>query len=123
LNVDAGFCAETISGSWGAILRDASGFVILSAWGKLDHCQDAAIAECLAMLEGSKAIFAYATSSVIIEGDNALVIEELKLRGPSKSKLANIATDTRNSLRMLPGFEIRKINRTAQGGSCFSKIC
>jgi hypothetical protein len=35
LNVDAGFCVETNSGSWGAIHRDASGSVILSAWGIL----------------------------------------------------------------------------------------
>jgi ribonuclease HI len=113
MNVDAGLCAQNNTGSWGAILRDAEGNVILSAWGFLQHCLDATTAECIAMLEGAKAIVAYTPSSVIVEGDNALVINELKLEGPGKSMLSNIFAETKNTLQMLPGFEIRKINRSA----------
>jgi ribonuclease HI len=101
------------TGSWGAILRDAEGNVILSAWGSLQHCLDATTAECIAMLEGAKAIMAYTPSSVIVEGDNALVINELKLEGSGKSMFSNIFAETKNTLQMLLGFEIRKINRTA----------
>lgn len=106
MNVDAGLCAQNNTGSWGAILRDAEGNVILSAWG-------ATTAECIAMLEGAKAIVAYTPSSVIVEGDNALVINELKVEGPGKSMLSNIFAETKTTLQMLPGFEIRKINRSA----------
>ncbi|KAM0906033.1 hypothetical protein ACQ4PT_017007 [Festuca glaucescens] len=51
---------------------------------------------------GAKAIVAYTPSSVIVEGDNALVINELKLEGPGKSMLSNIFAETKNTLQMLP---------------------
>jgi hypothetical protein len=56
LNVDASFSAEQNSGTWGAILRDDTGNVIISAWGLIDRCLSAEIAEALACLEGVKAI-------------------------------------------------------------------
>ena len=48
LNFDAGFWEDVNKASWGAILRDEGGNVILSAWGRLDHCLNAEMAEALA---------------------------------------------------------------------------
>ena len=54
VNVDASFATVLKSGTWGAIARDNAGVTIFSAWGKINHCQTAQIAEAIACYEGLK---------------------------------------------------------------------
>jgi hypothetical protein len=48
LNFDAGFSDNWGVGSWGAVLRNDKGEVLLSAWGLIQHVATAEAAEALA---------------------------------------------------------------------------
>jgi hypothetical protein len=51
INFDAGFSVfsvDTNTGSWGTILRDEVGKTLLVAWGHIDHCPTAEVAEAVA---------------------------------------------------------------------------
>nr|XP_051228987.1 uncharacterized protein LOC127346758 [Lolium perenne] len=111
LNIDAGFIDDLNMGSWGAILRDHNGIVAASAWGTLPHCPNAATAEGLAILKGAKAIVNYATTQVIIESDNAAIVQEINRATTSRSQLCYLATDIKEVLSLIPGYVVNKINR------------
>jgi hypothetical protein len=48
VNVDASFLADQNRGSWGAVIKSHEDKTITSAWGKIEHCQPAEIAEAIA---------------------------------------------------------------------------
>jgi hypothetical protein len=77
----------------------------------IKHCPTAEMAEGIAILEGVKAILATATSQVIVECDNANVIDELKMKDKSKSQMAFILLDAKELLNMLPRYKVQKVNR------------
>ncbi|KAK1644767.1 hypothetical protein QYE76_062572 [Lolium multiflorum] len=112
LNIDAGFIDDLNMGSWGAILRDHNGIVAASAWGTLPHCPNVATAEGLAILKGAKAIVNHATTQVIIESDNAAIVQEINRATISRSQLCFLATDIKEVLSLIPGYVVNKINRT-----------
>jgi hypothetical protein len=125
LNVDAGFSHESNNGSWGAVLRDHEGKVVLSAWGIIPYCQSAEIAEAIATLEGTKAVLPVAAIPVILESDCATVVNELKMEGTSKSPMSFILSETRGMLLLLPEYKVEKVSRTgnfvAHDLACFGR--
>lgn len=104
---------EENNGTWGAVLRDHEGMVLASAWGIITHCLSAEVAEGIAVLEGVKAILAIASTQVIVECDNATVIDELKMKDKSKSQLAFVISDAKEILSLLPGYKLQKVNRAS----------
>jgi hypothetical protein len=104
LNVDASFSAEQNSGTWGAILRDDTGNVIISAWGLIDKCLSAEIAEALACLEGVKAILPVVAKPVHLESDCAGVMLELNSKERSKSQISQIVSEVKQLLQGVPIF-------------------
>jgi hypothetical protein len=78
LNFDAGFSEDTNTGSWGAILRDEVGKILLAAWGRIDHCPSAEVAEVVAGIQSIKAILPVCDRPVHIENDCAAVIGALQ---------------------------------------------
>jgi hypothetical protein len=50
LNVHVGFLMEENRGTWGTVLRDHEDKVVVSAWGMIDPCPNAKMAEGLAFL-------------------------------------------------------------------------
>jgi hypothetical protein len=111
LNVDASFSIEENKGTWGAVLRDHEGKVLVTAWGLINHCLNAEMAEGIAVLEGVKAIIALASTHVVVECDNANVIKELKMKDRSNSQLAFVISYTKDLLSLLPGYKVQKVNR------------
>ena len=55
LNCDASFKEETASGSWGFLIRDHDGDVVLAGRGKLDYMLSVFQAELVACLHGVQA--------------------------------------------------------------------
>ena len=51
INADGGFSQETGEGSWGFILRDEDGDVLLAGAGKLHHATEAWQSELLACIQ------------------------------------------------------------------------
>lgn len=52
LNCDASFQPESGSGSWGALIRDSDGDLVLSGGGRMDHVLGPFHAELIACLQG-----------------------------------------------------------------------
>ena len=113
LNFDASFLIENHSGSWGAVLRNDAGHVILSAWGPIAHCSSAEAAEAVAGLHDVKMITTTYAGPLHIENDCAAPISELKDISGSKSAIRNTAKEIKNTLSALPDVTISKINRSA----------
>ena len=108
MNTDDGFITESNKGSWGAVLRDEHGKVIMSTWGIIPICANAELAEGIAVLEGVKAILPYAAALVVLESDNARVVRELNSKDESMFQLAFIMADTREMLKLYPGLSLEK---------------
>ncbi|CAM0949281.1 unnamed protein product [Alopecurus aequalis] len=111
LNFDAGFIESTNTGSWGAILRNEHGQVLLSAWGRLDHCPNAEVAEAVAGTKSIKAILHVCSKPVIVENDCVAVIKALQSRTPNKATIADLVKDMQLSLNFVPDFKFSKVNR------------
>ncbi|CAM0873674.1 unnamed protein product [Alopecurus aequalis] len=113
LNSDASFIESNGTGSWGAILRNERGEVMITAWGPLPHCINAGTAEALGLLNGVRAILPMYAGRIRIENDNASLINELNLNVRSKSAIADIAQDIKNLLSSFEEAICGKVNRSA----------
>jgi hypothetical protein len=87
--------------------------VILSAWGVIPYCKSADIAEAIACLEGLKASMYYVAGPLIMECDNAMVVQELKDKRSSKSAISGIIGDIKNLMSFFIDQNVCKINRSA----------
>jgi ribonuclease HI len=112
LNFDAGFSAETNTGSWGAILRDEEGKTLLSAWGRTEHCPTAEVAEAMAGIQGVKAILPICHKPVHVENDCATVINALKSHVQDKSAISGLIREMKELLSFTPRFEVSRVDRT-----------
>ncbi|KAM0824361.1 hypothetical protein ACQ4PT_070255 [Festuca glaucescens] len=113
LNFDASFKEAEGTGSWGAVLRDEHGEVLLSAWGWIPYCPNAETAEAIAGLEGIKEIFPHYAGPIHLENDCASLISELCGVGPSKSAIADIVKGTKSLLGSMSDGIFSKVNRAS----------
>jgi ribonuclease HI len=111
INTDASFCLNNATGAWGAVLRNSTGDVLLSAWGPLSHCVSATEAEASAMLNGLKAIIPIYFGPLQVESDSAILVNELRDAAPSRSIIAGTVRDIKNILMSMPDALVLKINR------------
>jgi hypothetical protein len=111
LNFDAGFSKEHNLGSWGAVLRDENGKPLLTAWGRIDHCQNAEMAEAIVGVQSIKAILPICVKPVHIENDYAEVIGALKTEAFDKSAISVLIREMRELLNLVPDFVISKVDR------------
>jgi ribonuclease HI len=88
LNTDASFLEADGLGAWGAILRDDSGGVIMSAWGPIAHCPNVVTAEALGLLYGLRAALPLYAGPIQVESDNSFLVNEVKRNESSKSLIA-----------------------------------
>lgn len=112
LNWDANFWEEENRGGWGAILRNDYGKVLLTAWGKVDNCNTAKMAETSACLQSVKAILPNFPGRIHLENDCFSLISELKGEGSSKSEISGTVTDIICLLNSMQEFKVSKINRS-----------
>jgi hypothetical protein len=69
LNFDAGFSDNWGVGSWGAVLRNDKGEVLLSAWGLIQHVATAKVAEALAGIYALQSALPHYAGPLQIESD------------------------------------------------------
>ena len=69
VNFDASYLQDNSSGSCGAIARTHDGAVVFSAWGIINHCQSAAMAEAVACLESLKIAVNLTDGNLLLETD------------------------------------------------------
>ncbi|KAF8649424.1 hypothetical protein HU200_064324 [Digitaria exilis] len=77
INVDGAYIGETGAAVLGVIIRDSTGKPVLMAARLLSHCGDAETTEALACLEGLRMGARWADRDIVLEADNAGVIEKL----------------------------------------------
>lgn len=85
----------------------------MCAWGLIDRCSFAEVAEALAYLEGARAMMPTAANLVQLESDCAAVVHELSDKGNRKSEISCIISEVKHLLSEMPGYRVRKINSTA----------
>jgi hypothetical protein len=73
LNCDASFHADTASGGWGAVIRDADGDVVWAGRGRLGALLDVFQAETIACLQGIQAALNLGITRLILETDAEMV--------------------------------------------------
>ncbi|KAK1645863.1 hypothetical protein QYE76_063668 [Lolium multiflorum] len=112
LNFDAGFNEQSNSGSWGAVLRNNKGGIILSAWGKINHCKNAEIAEATAGILALQSVIPNYSGPILVENDCATLVSEVKMVEKSKCAIANNVDEIKNLLRLFPDFAFSKVHRS-----------
>ena len=73
LNWDASFLPSSLSGSWGFLVRDSEGDVVVSGRGKIDHLLNAFKAELIACLHGIQSAVDLGIGRLIVETDAKMV--------------------------------------------------
>jgi len=78
LNCDASFKAENMSGSWGFLIRDHDGSVVLTGRGRLNHVLSAFQAELISCLQGVQAAANLGVGKLILETDALMVQQPMR---------------------------------------------
>jgi ribonuclease HI len=86
--VNATYISETGEASAMIIIRDCRGLVLLAVYKTLHQCTSAAEAESLTCLEGLKEAMKWIHMSIILELDNAEVVQALTKQVASRSSWA-----------------------------------
>lgn len=77
LNYDASYLANSNTGSWGFILHNSDGDVVLSGRGIINHLLSAFHAEVIAALQGVQAAVNLGVSRLILKTDALILQQEL----------------------------------------------
>jgi hypothetical protein len=64
------------------------------------------------MLNGLKSILTWYAAPLQIESDNTFLVNELKKKGSSKSLIAGIVQDIKNTMSSMSDIYISKVNRS-----------
>jgi hypothetical protein len=112
LNFDAGFSENWGVGSWGAVLRNDRGEVLLSAWGLIQHVATSEAAEALAGMYALQSALPHYAGPQQTESDRAALILELKSENKSKSTISGIVEDIKNLSGAIPEVLFLKVNRS-----------
>jgi ribonuclease HI len=78
LNCDASFKPENISGSWGSLIRDHDGDVVLTGRGKLKHALSAFQAALISYLQGVQAAANFDVGKLILDTDALMVQQAMR---------------------------------------------
>ena len=77
MNCDASYMADSNTGSWGFILCDSDGDVVLSGRGRINHPLSSFHAQVIAALQGVQAALSLGVSRLILEIDALMLQQEL----------------------------------------------
>ena len=112
INVDASFVESISAASVGVVARVSFGNVIVSSWDFIGRCKSAEEAELRACIAGLY-IGITLHNSIILETDCVLVAVSLAKDNFDRSALFDLKKEAMNISKMLNGFKISKINRSA----------
>ena len=112
INVDASFVEDISAASVGVVARDSYGNVIISSWDFIGLCKSAEEAELRACIAGLY-IGITLHNPEILETECAFVVASLAKDNFDRSALFDLKKEAMNISKMLNGFKISKINRSA----------
>ncbi|OEL12620.1 hypothetical protein BAE44_0026364 [Dichanthelium oligosanthes] len=111
LDIDAAFQLSTGEASRGAIIRDHTGKVLLSAWALNQRCATVEEAEAEACFEGIQLAVEWIKKPTIIESDCHYLVKALQTVGENRARYSNIVKETKDAMMMLPEVVVSKIGR------------
>jgi ribonuclease HI len=117
INCDASFDSENAICSIACICRDQVGKVIWARNKSNLRCIDVPEAEAKACLLGLKSIHDPSKVSIILESDSAIVVEAIKRRNQSKSRLWKLYEDISKLQESCIQCEISKIGRESNSAA------
>jgi ribonuclease HI len=109
INVDASFVSSI--GSIACICRDHEGKVLWARNEANIKCHDVAEAEARACLFGLQSMQSVENAAIILESDNAVVVDAIKRRDQRQSRLWRIYEDIKSIQDGCLRFEVFKIGR------------
>jgi len=77
LNCDASFRADENTGSWGFIIRDHDGDVVLTGRGRLNHVLSAFQVELIACMQGVQAALNLGIGRLLLETDALMIVQAM----------------------------------------------
>jgi ribonuclease HI len=81
LNCDASFIQETMAGSWGFLIRDHDGDVVMTGQGKINNALSAFHIELIACLQGVQVVSNLGIGKLILEIDALNVQQAVQAQG------------------------------------------
>jgi hypothetical protein len=91
-------------------LRDENGKPLLTAWGRIDHCPNAEMAEAIAVVQSIKAILPICVKPIHIENECAAVNGAVKTKVFDKSAISVLVREMRELLNLVSDFVISKVD-------------
>ena len=113
LNVDATFNADSKIAGLGMVLRDSSSNVMLSAVTKIDRVDSPLHAEIKAILFGMEVAWANSFSSLIVESDSLIAIQEISKNQESFCEWESIISDIMDLSLLCSNCSFHSIKRSA----------
>ena len=113
LNVDATFNSNSKLAGLGMVLRDSSGSVRLSAVTKIDRVDSPLHAEFKAILFGMEVAWANSFSSLIVESDSSIAIQEISKNQETFCEWESIISDIMDFSLLCSNCSFHSIKRTA----------
>jgi hypothetical protein len=112
LNWDASYREDENRGGWGAVLRNDTGHTLRTAWGSIDKCPLAEMAEAMVGQQSIRAILPLYAGPIHMENDCSSLITELNGDASSKSAILGIVRDIRSLKENLPEYSLSNIRRS-----------
>lgn len=96
MNCDASFLPNSSSGSWGFLIRDGEGDVIVTGRGKVDHLLNAFHAELVACLQGIQTAVDLGIGHLIVETDAKMVAQAVSTNDFDDAAMGLLVSEIKN---------------------------
>jgi ribonuclease HI len=113
VNTDAGFCGDRGIGSFGVMVRNQDGEVLLTAWNILPHCGSVEEAEVEACLQGMRMTLQGAPQPIIVESDCLMLIRTLQSQEENRSSWSGLIQEIKGVSMLLPECRFVHVKREA----------
>ncbi|XP_042950614.1 uncharacterized protein LOC122282698 [Carya illinoinensis] len=115
LNIDGALFSDQCKAGIGAVLRDKEGKVIFAASKSEPAIADPMEIELLAMLRGLQLCVSLGITSLQVESDSLLTVQELEKEGYSTTLWGGLIQEVKSLLQRYPNWSIQHKGREANG--------
>jgi hypothetical protein len=98
LNCDASFFPESKTGSWGVLIRDCDGDLVLTGRGRINHLLNPFHAELIACLQGIQLAVNLGIGRIIVETDAQEVVKAIKSSSYDGSVVGHLIDEIKSLL-------------------------
>jgi ribonuclease HI len=126
LNIDAGFYRNSGHASSDIVVRDHTGFVLLTAWRIIRRCGSLEEAEAEACLQGIRLVEERIKQPTVIESDCQLLSKAVESRMTDRSQWIDLVAGIRAVAQLLPAYSfvhVRRGSKWSRPDTDFSDLC